>query len=149
MLQCSPYGLDVYIVYLMTLQSSTAEQDGEFHQAILVHELARDWDIRYDVVADAKDPTGIFRYRRVEPYHWISPVTGLSIALRDWQLKGFIVPPPGVPKAVALQQWDQIMLRTERPFPAHKVGNCQTWCWRALRNAERSAIYVPVGPSCG
>lgn len=132
----------------MTLESSTAQEEEEFHQAILVHELARDWDIRYDVVHEAKDPTGIFRYRRVEPYHWISPVTGLSIALRDWQLKGFIVPPPGVPKALALKQWDQIMLRTERPFPAHKVGNCQTWCQRALRNAEGSGIYVPVGPGC-
>lgn len=148
MLQCSPFGLDVYIVYLMTLFSSTAKEDSEFHQAILVHELGRNWDIRYDVVHDAMDPTGIFRYRRVEPYHWISPVTGLSIALRDWQLKGFIVPPPDVPKALVLKQWDQIMLRTKRPFPAHMAGNCQSWCQRALRNAEGSGIYVPVGPGC-
>lgn len=132
----------------MTLSSSTPKEDSELHQAILVHELGRDWDIRYDVVHDAGDPTGLFRYRRVEPFHWISPVTGISIPLKDWQLKGFIVPPPGVPKALALKQWDQIMLRTKRPFPAHMVGNCQSWCQRALKNAEESTIYVPIGPRC-
>lgn len=132
----------------MTLFSNTAQEESDFHQAILVHELGRDWDIRYDVVDDAKDPKGIFRYRRVEPYHWISPVTGQSMALKDWQLKGFIVPAPGEPKELALKQWDLIMLRTERPFPAHKVGNCQTWCQRALRNAQGSGIYVPIGPGC-
>lgn len=132
----------------MTLNSDTAKEDSGFHQAILVHELGRDRDIRYDVIVDAKDPTGIFKYRRVEPYHWISPVTGLSISLRSWQLRGFIVPPPGVSKELALKQWDQIMYSTERPFPAYKSGNCQTWCQRALRNAEGSGIYVPIGPGC-
>lgn len=132
----------------MTMISTTTTDETKFHQAILVSEIDRDHDIRYDVVENPPEP--IFRYRRVDPYHWISPVTGTSIPMKSFDLRGFIVPPVDTPKEWALAKWDAVILRVERPFPEFKPGNCQTWCERAFKAAEASSgVYFPLGPGCG